>query len=164
MGPPAARGAKDPLRLGPTAGEASDGPVSDWVVAVGEDRGTILVVEADPAEREMFGSWLDRSGFDILLCPGPSEPDYSCVGSRDGVCPLVEDADVVVLDMSTESEAVMMGTAAEELLALYLLSGARVVVLGSHAGEEVEGQLRRLPRHPDRPELLDAVRSLAGVG
>lgn len=131
-------------------------------MVAGGDRDTILVVEADPAERERFGSWLEGSGFDIVLCPGPTEPDYTCVGSRDGVCPLVEDADVVVLDMSTESEAVVMGTAAEELLALYLLSGSRVVVLGSHAGDEVEGHLRRLPRHPERRELISAVRSLAG--
>jgi hypothetical protein len=126
----------------------------------GGRRGTVLVVEADTAERERYGASLERSGFDVLSCPGPSEPDYTCVGSRDGVCPLVEEADVVVLDMCTESEAVMMGTAAEELLALYLLTGSRVVVLGSHPGEEVEGQLIRLHRHPDEDELLVSVRTL----
>src|SRR5512141_3123813 len=73
-------------------------------------RGTVLVVEADAAERERYGSWLEGSGFDVLMCPGPTEPDYTCVGARDGVCPLAEEASVVVLDMSTESEAVMMGT------------------------------------------------------
>ena len=122
-----------------------------------QERATVLVVEADGAERERFGSWLEAAGYDILVCPGPTEPDYTCVGARDGVCPLVEEADVVVLDMSTESEAFLLGTAAEELLALYLLSGARVVVLGSHPGDELEGQLRRIHRHPDRPELVDAV-------
>ncbi len=124
-------------------------------------RGTVLVVEADAAERERFGSWLEGSGFDVLLCPGPTEPDYTCVGARDGMCPLMEEAGVVVLDMSTESEAVMMGTASEEILALYLLTGARVIVLGSHPGEEVEGQLVRLHRHPERARLIEAVRSLA---
>jgi CheY-like chemotaxis protein len=124
-------------------------------------RGTVLVVEADPEERERFGSWLEGSGFDVLECPGPTEPDYTCVGARDGVCPLVQEADVVVLDMSTESEAVMMGTAAEEILALYLLTGTRVVVLGSHPGEPVEGQLVRLHRHPDRTGLVEAVVTLA---
>lgn len=129
-------------------------------MALLEDRTTILVVEADGAECERFGSWLEAAGYDIAVCPGPTEPDYTCVGSREGVCPLVEGADVIVLDMSTESEAFLLGTAAEELLALYLLSGARVVVLGSHPGDEVEGQLRRIHRHPDRPELVDAVHSL----
>ena len=125
-------------------------------------RGTVLVVEADTPERERFGSWLEGSGFDVLLCPGPTEPDYTCVGARDGACPLVDEADVVVLDMSTESEAVVMGTASEEILALYLLTGVRVVVLGSHPGEEVEGQLVRLHRHPERASLVEAVRSLVG--
>ena len=124
-------------------------------------RGTILVVEADPGERERYGSWLEGSGFEVVMCPGPTEPDYTCVGARDGVCPLVEEAGVVVLDMSTESEAVMMGTASEEILALYLLTGTRVVVLGSHAGEEIEGQLVRLHRHPERGQLVDAVRILS---
>lgn len=41
-------------------------------------RRTVLVVEADPAERERFGSWLEGSGFDVLACPGPTEPDYTC--------------------------------------------------------------------------------------
>ena len=125
-----------------------------------DGRSTVLVVEADPAERERFGSWLEGSGYDVLVCPGPTEPDYTCVGARDGVCPLLEEADVTVLDMSTDSEAVMMGTASEEILALYLLTGARVVVLGSHPGEQVEGRLRRLPRHPDRAELLHAISTL----
>lgn len=123
-------------------------------------RGTVLVVEADADERERYGSWLEGSGFDVLMCPGPTEPDYTCVGARDGVCPLVDEASVVVLDMSTESEAVMMGTASEEILALYLLTGSRVVVLGSHPGEEVEDQLVRLRRHPERGELVEAIVTL----
>ena len=123
-------------------------------------RGTVLVVEADATERERFGSWLEGSGFDVLLCPGPTEPDYTCVGARDGACPLAEEAGVIVLDMSTESEGVMTGTASEEILALYLLTGARVVVLGSHPGEEVEGQLVRLHRHPERAPLIEAVQAL----
>jgi len=129
-------------------------------MADGGRRTTVLVVEADALERERYGAWLERSGFDVLVCPGPIEPDYTCVGARDGVCPLVQEADVVVLDMSTESEAVVMGTAAEELLALYILTGSRVVVLGSHPGEEVAGQLIRLRRHPDEELLLAGVTSL----
>lgn len=131
-----------------------------------------LVVEADPEERRRFGSWLEREGFDVLECPGPTEPDYTCVWARGGTCALAARADVVVLDMSLDSEAVMLGTAAEELLGLYLMAGKSVVVLGSHPGGEVPGQLRRLPRHPGRRELLEAVgdlvappwRSQAGTG
>jgi hypothetical protein len=44
---------------------------------------------------------------------------------------------------------------------MYLMSGHPVIVLGSHGGEEISGQLVRLRRHPRREELIEAVRSLA---
>jgi hypothetical protein len=125
--------------------------------------GSVLVVEADSAERGRFGAWLEHEGYDVLVCPGPIEPDYTCLGSRGRACPLAAEADLVVLDMSLESEGVVMGTSAEELLGLYLVAGHRVVVLGSHPGEELPGQLRRLRRHPRRGELLQAVRDLVGA-
>ncbi len=132
------------------------------VHVIGDARrsGCALVVEADPRERRRFGSWLEREGYEVLECPGPTEPDYTCVWARGGTCALAAQADVVVLDMSLNSEAVMMGTAAEELLGLYLMAGTSVVALGSHPGGEVPGQLRRLPRHPSRHELLEAVGEL----
>ena len=124
----------------------------------------VLLVEADAEERIRFGTWLEEAGFDLLTCPGPTEPDYTCIGGRTGVCPLAAEASIVVLDMSLESEAVVMGTAAEDLLGMYLLSGHRVVVLGSRGGEEIPGQLVRLRRHPRHDELLGAVQSLADAG
>jgi hypothetical protein len=123
--------------------------------------GNVLVVEADPAERGRYGAWLETAGFEVLVCPGPMEPDYTCLGSRGRTCPLASEAALIVLDMSLASEGVVMGTPAEELLGLYLVAGHRVVVLGSHPGEELPGQLRRLRRHPERAQLVDAVRSLA---
>ncbi len=121
---------------------------------------TVLLVEADAGEQESLGSWLEEDGFHVITCTGPSEPDYTCVGARAGACPLADAASVVVLDMSTRSEGVMEGTAAEELLGLYLFAGARVVALGSHPGEEIRGSLVRMRRHPRREDLLGAVRSL----
>jgi len=70
----------------------------------------------------------------------------------------------VILDMSLENEALMTGTAAEELLALYLFGGHRVVALGSHAEHDASEQLVRLRRRPERETLVDAVRSLAAAG
>jgi hypothetical protein len=122
--------------------------------------GNVLVVEADSAERGRYGAWLEEAGFEVIACPGPIEPDYTCLGSRGGTCPLAAEASLVVLDMSLESEGVLMGTPAEELLGMYLVSGHRVVVLGSHPGEDLPGQLRRLRRHPQRAELVEAVRTL----
>src|SRR5688572_18268372 len=109
---------------------------------------TVLLVEADADERDRFGSWLEEEGFDVITCTGPTEPDYTCVGARAGACPLAKAASVVVLDMSTRSEGVMQGTAAEELLGLYLLGGAKVVALSPHPGEEIGGHLVRMRRHP----------------
>jgi hypothetical protein len=82
------------------------------------------------------------------------------VGDRKGTCPLAEAADVVVLDMSLDSEALMRGTAAEDLLGLYLVAGRPVVTLGSRDGDEVPAELIRLRRHPTRETLLGAVRGL----
>jgi hypothetical protein len=71
----------------------------------------------------------------------------------------VHDADTIVLDMSLDSETVVSGTSAEELLSLYLDSDRPVIVLGSRPGEEVPGRLVRLPRHPGLDRLLGALRS-----
>lgn len=123
-------------------------------------RDAVLVVEADVSLREQYGTWLEEAGYEVLVCPGPTEPDYTCVGVRGSACPLVAEVDLVILDMSLDSEAVLTGTAAEEILGLYLITGKRVLVLGSHPGEEVEGQLARMHRHPEREDLVDAVRTL----
>lgn len=122
---------------------------------------TVLVVEADPGERELFGAWLEDAGYRVLACPGPMEPDFTCVGDRTGTCPLATDASVVVLDMSTQSEMVGFGTASEDLLGLYLFADRRVVALGSRPGAEIPEQLVRRRRHPEREELVEAVGSLA---
>jgi len=121
---------------------------------------TVLLVEADADERDRFGAWLEDEGFDLLVCAGPTEPDYTCIGARTGACPLAAEATIVILDMSLDSEAVVMGAAAEEH-GMYMISGHRVIVLGSYGGEEVAGQLVRLRRHPRRDELIGAIRSLA---
>jgi hypothetical protein len=123
-----------------------------------------LVVEADGPEREQVASWLEVAGYEVSTCPGPTGPDYTCVGSRGGVCALAAEASVVVLDMSLESEAVLTGTPAEELLAMYLFDGHKIVVLGSHPGGDVPGQLVRMRRHPERETLLEAIRGLGGPG
>jgi hypothetical protein len=119
----------------------------------------VLLVEADPEEAARFGAWLEGDGAEVLECPGPSAPEYTCVGARTR-CPLIDGADVVVLDMSLKSESVMLGTAAEELLGRYLLTGRPVVTLGSRPAPDEPGELVRLRRHPDRSTLIAAVRSL----
>ena len=111
------------------------------------ERLRVLLVEADPEEEARFGAWLEADEAEVLACPGPSAPDYTCVGARTR-CPLIDGADVVVLDMSLQSEGVLLGTAAEELLGRYLLTGRPVVTLGSRPAPDEPGELVRLPRAP----------------
>jgi CheY-like chemotaxis protein len=90
----------------------------------------VLLVEGDPAERDILSSWLEQNGYDVTACPGPTAPTYVCVGDRTGACPLVEEADLVVLDCRLESDPIMEGTSAGDLLSLYLCAGQPVVALG----------------------------------
>lgn len=125
---------------------------------------TVLVVDADAEERDQLSSWLEASGFDVFTCPGPTGPDYTCVGSRGDPCPLVHPADVVVLDLWLSGDEFLIGTPSEELLGFYLASGKPVVALGYEepilarfVGEPVAA----LERHPERTALIEAVRDLA---
>jgi len=90
----------------------------------------VLLVEADAEDRELLGSWLEGAGFQVLACPGPQAPGYLCVGGRTGRCPLIEPADIIVVDLRLLSEDAIEGTGAAELLALYTSSGKPVVALG----------------------------------
>ena len=90
----------------------------------------VLLVESDPAEREVLATWFDESGFDVTTCPGPTAPTYVCIGEATGRCPLIDDADVIVLDCRLESHDVHEGTSAYDLLSLYASSEKPVIVLG----------------------------------
>lgn len=133
-------------------------------MAESEPRGTVLLVESDAAERDRLASFLEDSGFELTICPGPSGPDYTCVGARTLECPLAAGVSVVILDTALESEELMEGTAAEELLGVYLFGGHRVIALGSQLHDQVPGQMIRLRRRPEPDELLAAVGSLADRG
>jgi CheY-like chemotaxis protein len=126
-----------------------------------ETRGMVLLVESDAVERERISTSLEDAGFEVTLCPGPSAPDYTCVGTRALECPLAKGASVVVLDMTLDGEDLMEGTAAEELLDVYILAGHRVIALARHLRDEIPGRSIRLPRHPRSEELISAVGSLA---
>ncbi len=89
----------------------------------------VLLVQADPVERESLSSWLEAAGYDVTVCSGPSPPTYVCFGDRTGSCPLIEEADVMVVDCRLEGQDVADGTSAAELISLYLDAGRPVVAL-----------------------------------
>jgi hypothetical protein len=121
--------------------------------------GRVLLVDADASERQRLGDALEKARFEVLACPGPTDPDDGCLGTRTGTCPLLADVDVVVLDVQLEADEVGFHSTSEELLNLYLGSGRPVVALGLLGSRLSEGRLLRLRRSPDAGEL---VRGVAG--
>lgn len=129
--------------------------------SAGKTRPRVLIVEADRREANRLEGIL-RAEFDVIHCPGPSAPEYTCPGGRGEHCTFACEADVIVLDEWVEGDTFLQGTTGWELLFYYRSLGKVVVVL---AGEE--DALRPLPdsfvlaigRAPDRDSLLRAVRA-----
>jgi hypothetical protein len=127
---------------------------------------TVLVVEPDFVERDRLADVLEAAGYEALVCAGPLEPDYECIGGREGWCPLMDKADVVVLDLMLESDVVGVGTPSSELLRLYLASGKGVVALGPSdftGRNDSEGMLVYLPWMPDPVDLVATVGRLGSA-
>jgi hypothetical protein len=120
------------------------------------NEGTVLLVESDADERERLGGALEAAGYDVIPCPGPTSPEYTCIGSREGYCPLIEHADVVVLDTWLAGDEVGMGTSADELVELYANRGRTVVAIGTGASTNPYGEGHVISLR-DRPESIDVV-------
>jgi CheY-like chemotaxis protein len=117
----------------------------------------VLIVESDPAERERLAATLEGNGFEVVLCPGPTAPDYTCIGARVGRCPLATDGCVVVIDMHQDGDGSVSGTSAEELLDFYLQAQDPVVTLSARPIARNNARVLELRRHPDTDTLLTAV-------
>jgi hypothetical protein len=124
--------------------------------------GTVLLVESDGRERERLGKVLEDAGYQVIACPGPTAPSgYRCIGGREGYCPLLEQADVVVLDPWLAGDELGIGTSSDELLELYADSGRTVFVLGSVSGwldPYAAGHVVSLDERPDGATIVAAVR------
>lgn len=129
------------------------------------DEGTVLLVEADEGERERLGKALEDGGYQVIACPGPTAPDYRCIGGREGYCPLLERADVVVLDSWLTGDELGVGTSSDELLDLYTGAGRPVVVLGSGGWRQpfAEGRVIYLDDRPGASETVAAIRTAPEV-
>lgn len=127
---------------------------------------TVLVVEYDDDARDIIASWLERAGYDVEACPGPSAPGYTCLGGCGRPCPLTSAADVVVLNMRLGSDEVMAGTPAWQLLCYYVAHDKRVVALADerdfvHPFSDQQVVVLRQPLGPE--QLLDALMSLKAM-
>lgn len=123
----------------------------------------VLVVESDEAYRELFVAWLSEAGLNVQACPGPQEPEFECAGASRYGCPLADSSDLVVLDLELESDLLLCGVAAWELLHYYRSLGRPVVVLSGteDALTPVRGdRIAVLRRPPEHKNLVDAVRVL----
>jgi hypothetical protein len=120
----------------------------------------ILLVEHEEGRRVLIAGWLEDAGYDVLTCPGPSAPGYSCIGSREGHCPLVDPASLVVLDLSFSREATIRAPIDIDLLGFYLLTGKPIIALGRGddlLADRLEDQLITLERTPDHGDFLETV-------
>jgi len=125
----------------------------------------VLVVAADSGSRERIGAWLAEEGYEVLECPGPGRPDYTCLGGRGQPCPLARAADVVVLDLWLASDSIMEGTPSWRLLDYNLEHGHPVVAIADPEQPKrfyPDERVIPLDRPPDRKALLAAVDILAG--
>jgi hypothetical protein len=119
-----------------------------------------LVVAYDSKLREIVGDWLEVEGFQVTQCPGPGGPDYQCVGTEQGRCPLAEEATVVVLDLWLETDADHTGAPSTDLLAYYRSAGRPIVALDhGRVGIKVlhDQNVALLEWPPDRGQLIAAV-------
>jgi len=129
-------------------------------------RSVVLVVEQDPELRDRIGFWLEEDGHEVVACPGPSSPDYTCVAARGTPCALTKAADAVVLDLWLASDRALVGTSSARLLGIYLSAGKPVVALSARhedtwmAKRFLGAPLVVLDWPPDRRELRETVRGV----
>jgi DNA-binding response OmpR family regulator len=131
---------------------------------VSRDRPVILIVDRDLGTRDRVGRWLEEAGLDVMACPGPTAPEFMCVGSRDGRCPLAQEADLIVLDVWLESDAAMLGTRSRNLVRFYRSWDKPLVVMSDRHDDMAEWvedlSVPVVDWPPDRRDLMETVRVL----
>ena len=121
-----------------------------------------LIVSEDSGLRETVGRWLEDDGIEVLTCPGPRAPHFSCIGLRCSPCPLLGDADVVVLDLHPEPGQLADRTGRVALVKLYRENLRPVLVMADETGTalpDVDG-VAVVGRLADPASLVPTVREL----
>jgi len=134
-----------------------------------ETRRQALVVAYDRATSSAVGGWLEATGFEVALCPGPLGPSYRCVAAKasESGCPLIRDADVIVLDLWLQSDVDDRGSAALDLVHYYRSRGKRLLMLDHGMSTSSLFPAERvavLPWPPVRAEVERFAVALAGEG
>src|SRR5436190_22939193 len=79
----------------------------------------VLFVEPERLARDVVADRLERAGYEVTACPGPSAPTYACLGTRGLRCPLEAAADVVVMDAELPGEEEADAASGLDLLSYY---------------------------------------------
>ena len=98
-----------------------------------------------------------------INCPGPRVPGFSCLGTCGRPCPLVEVADLAVLDTRQLPGLSRRGLPAWRLLRYYLGRGKPVVVIADQYRKDCTfrpEQVRVLTPNPGPESLLLSVKSM----
>jgi len=123
----------------------------------------VLVVGPDESDRNLYGAWLEDAGMTPINCPGPGIPGFSCLGTCGRPCPLVEVADLAVLDTRHLPGLSKRGLPAWRLLRYYLGRGKPVVVIADQYRKDRTfrpEQVRVLTPNPGPESLLLSVKSM----
>lgn len=91
--------------------------------------GHVLIVTKDASVGAPVAEELERRGYEISWCPGPSAPDYVCIGGKGHGCPLTSDADVVVVHGWLAPDEFRKGTPSWHMCLYYRDRGLPVVYL-----------------------------------
>lgn len=126
-----------------------------------------LVVAFDRSIGARTAKLLERTGFDVLWCPGPGQPDFTCIGVRSSRCPLAQTAELIVLDLWLEGDAEADGTGSIELLEYYRSTGTPIVAL-DHGAERARSfpdqQVTVLAWPPDPAQLREVALASLDAG
>jgi hypothetical protein len=132
-----------------------------------ERRTTALVVSEDSGLQENLTQWLEDDGMEVIVCPGPRAPDFSCIGLRGEPCPLVGGADLILVDLHPEPGQLIDLTSRSELVSHYRQHGRHVVAMVDAAATlelpDTDG-VAVVERLAERGTLVATVREVLGGG
>jgi len=130
---------------------------------------TVVVVQRLSDFADDFADWLQRVGYRVRVCTGPSSPRYRCWAQTFDDCPLWQQADLMIYDPWLPTGPSAYGSG--RLLALehgrhpdrpILVWGSGAAVPRDVASMERPGEVGILPADVTPESLVAAVANLIG--